>query len=816
MKKLFYIFLSFQIIIFFLNFNLQSTAQENNFSSSNFKKYEGFFNFYYDEKMGEIWLEIPEDRLDEEFLYIVGLPGGVGSNDIGLDRGQISGEKIVKFQRFGNKILLIEPNYDYRALSDSPLEEQAVEDAFAKSALAGFDISEESGGSCYVNLTYFLITDAHGVINTLIRSNQGSYNLDFNRSVVFLDRTKNFPENSEFEVLLTFSGEPQGNYIREVTPTPQAVTVRQHHSFVKLPDDDYKSRAFDPRAGYFAIGFADYAAALNEPFKKAYIIRHRLQKQNPTAEKSEAIEPIIYYIDPATPPIIQQAMIEGAGWWNEAFEAAGFIDAFQVEVLPKDADPMDVRYNVVQWVHRATRGWSYGNAVVDPRTGEIMKGHVTLGSLRLRQDYLIAEALLAPYTQEGFIPETMQKIALARLRQLVAHEIGHTLGLAHNFAASTANRASVMDYPHPQFALKDGKITWGQVYDTGIGEWDKIAIAYGYTEFPEGTDEKEALNNILKEAHQQGIPFISDTDARAWGGAHPEAHLWDNGKSATEELERVLEIRQVALENFSEDNIPFGTPLSQLEKTLVPLYLFHRYQVEATIKLIGGVRYNYNLRGDEQALPEILENNLQEEALEQILKTLTPEVLAIPEHILQIIPPPALYQNRDRESFEGYTGVTFDPIGAAQTAADMTLKLLLNSQRAARLISQKSIDDRFLGFDDLLKAIEKETIKSSQEKGQKAEIQRVVNFKFIQRLMMLVKSESVSSQVQAVASWHLEDLKNWCKSQKTGEALWQAHYFYIAEQITLFQSNPSNFVFPEELQTPAGSPIGIMENWCGW
>lgn len=799
----------------FLLLPFSTIAQQGNLDLSKFTAYEGFFNFYLNEAQGEVWLEIPESRLGEEFIYVVGLPAGVGSNDIGLDRAQIGSTRMVKFQRFGNKILLVEPNYAYRAISDSEMEVKAVEDAFAQSVLAGFEISDEQNKSCFINLTYFLLRDEHGVAGRLKATEQGSYSLDMNRSVIFPDRTKNFPENTEFEALLTFDGSPSGQYIQEVTPTASAVSVRQHHSFVKAPDNQYQPRSFDPRAGFFAISFADYATPLNESLFKSYIARHRLEKVNPNAEKSEAIEPIIYYIDPATPPLIQQAMIEGASWWNEAFEEAGFINAFQVEILPEDADPMDVRYNVVTWVHRATRGWSYGNAVEDPRTGEIIKGHVTLGSLRLRQDYLIAESLLSPYEQENYIPDDMQEIALARLRQLVAHEIGHTLGLAHNFAASTVNRASVMDYPHPYFTLNGSEINWSKAYDTGIGEWDKIAIRYGYAQFPAGSDEQSELENILTEAHQQGIPFISDQDARPSGGAHPQAHLWDNGESAVEELNRVLEIRTTALSSFSENAIPFGTAYSQLEKTLVPLYLFHRYQTEGAIKLIGGVSYDYKVRGDVQALPQMVENQIQENALEAVLKTLSPEILLIPEPIQALIPPPALYHQRDRESFEGYTGVVFDPIGAAQTAAKMTLSILLHPQRLARLIAQKSKDNQMMGLEEMLNELENQTIKNTPQEGQSGEVQRVVNFALLQQMMETAQNGKTSSQVQALLDYHLGELKNWCQNQNLTAVLWKAHYQFLAHQIQLFQNEPTDYQFPKDLKTPAGSPIG-MEEWCGW
>jgi hypothetical protein len=602
------------------------------------KALPGFFNLYWDEKDGKLWLEI--DRWQTEFLYQSGLAAGVGSNDIGLDRGQLGPTRVVRFERIGPKVLLIQSNLGYRAVSDAPDERRAVRDSFAESALWGGTVAAQSGDHALVDATSFFLRDAHEIPAALKRTGQGAFHLDAARSALALERTKNFPRNTEVEATLTFAGDEPGEWVRQVTPTPGAITVREHHSLVALPPAGYQPRALDPRSGFYGTSYQDYASPISEPLVRRFTARHRLEKQDPTAALSEPKQPIVYYLDRGAPEPIRAALLEGARWWNEAFEAAGFRNAFRVELLPEGADPMDLRYNVIEWVHRATRGWSYGNTVIDPRTGEILKGNVTLGSLRVRQDYLIAEALLAPHAQGTPGPEKPQALALARLRQLAAHEVGHTLGLVHNYASSTVSRASVMDYPPPVVTLgADGVLDASSAYATGIGTWDKVAITWGYQEPPPGTDERAAGDALLVQAFASGQRFLTDQDARPEGSASSLAHLWDAGTNAVDELGRLMQVRAAALARFGEASIREGAPLATLEDALVPLYLLHRYQVEAASKLIGGVDYTFALRGDGQVTTRPVAPAEQRRALAAVLATLTPQALALPEPLLAMIPP---------------------------------------------------------------------------------------------------------------------------------------------------------------------------------
>ncbi|MEW7278579.1 zinc-dependent metalloprotease [Aquimarina sp. 2201CG1-2-11] len=772
----------------------------------NLKSFTGFFNFYYSNEQDKIYLEV--DKLDTEFLYVRSLKTGLGSNDIGLDRGQIGDGVIVKFQKAGNKLLLVQPNQKYKAITKNIPEQKSVEEAFTRSVLFGFSIKEEKSGKYIVDFTPFLMQDAHGVIDKIKANKSGSYQVDLGRSSIYLENTKGFPKNVEFEALITYKGTPKSERIKSIAPNPKYLTVIQHHSFVALPDDGYKKRSFDPRCGAISISYMDYATPIYEPILKRYITRHRLEKKYPSQKVSEAKEPIIYYLDPGTPEPIRSALIEGAQWWDEAYEAIGFKNAFQVKMLPEGADPMDLRYNVIQWVHRSTRGWSYGASVVDPRTGEILKGHVSLGSLRIRQDFLIAQAILnQPFKEGDDQHDKMMTMALARIRQLSTHEVGHTIGFAHNFAASAKDRASVMDYPHPKVFIKGGNIDISDAYDTKIGEWDKITVAYSYSEFEESVDEKEALNQLLDQSYQSGFRFITDTDARAEGGAHELAHLWDNGNSAIKELENVLKVREVAIQNFSEENIRSGEPYSVLEDVFVPLYFFHRYQTEAAVKLIGGLNYNYAVKGDHQTIVETISVEKQRNALSQVLKTISPTVLAIPEEKLKLFPPRAYEYNRTRESFHGKTGVGFDALGAVATASNMSISLLLHPERASRLVQQKSLDQNQIGLSETLDQLIEKTFKLKVKNSYHREILHVVRSTVLEHLMILASNKQAYTQANAIAYAKIKSIESMLKVD-TNDDLEKIYNQYYLDKIQRYQKNPEKLIITASPKIPDGSPIG--------
>jgi hypothetical protein len=778
------------------------------------QKLVGYFNLYWDAKQGKLWLEI--DKWGSEFLYQSGLPAGIGSNDIGLDRGQLGATRVVRFERSGPKVLLIQENLDYQAVSDDPDEKRAVRDSFAESALWGFKVEAEEKDRALVDATDFFLRDAHGIPATLHRTKQGSYHLDGSRCAIYLPQTKNFPLNTEVEVTLTFAGEEPGRWVRDVTPSPESITVREHHSFVQLPPPGYKTRVYDPRASFFGIGYMDYATPISEPILKRFIARHRLEKKDPRAAVSEPRQPIVYYLDRGAPEPIRSALLEGAHWWNQAFEAAGYKNAFRVEMMPEGADLMDLRYNVIQWVHRATRGWSYGAAVIDPRTGEIIKGHVTLGSLRVRQDFLIAESLLAPYEKGKPVSPKMQEMALARLRQLAAHEVGHTLGLMHNYSASTVNRSSVMDYPPPYVKLgADGAPDVSSAYATGIGEWDKVSIAFGYQDFAPGTNEEAALSKVLLDAYGRGLRYLTDQDARPAGSSSSLAHLWDTGANAIDELNRLMQARGAALKRFGENNIREDAPLATLEDVLVPLYMLHRYQVEAASKLVGGMDYTFALRGDGQTPTQIVAPAEQRRALAAVLATLKPDVLALPEPLLKMIPPRPPDYERGREHFKIHTSPAFDALAPAEAVAQHTLQFLFNPERAARLVEFHARNAENPGLQEVLEAILAATWKTAHDEGYKGQIANAVDMVVLYDLMALSANDHASDEVRAIARLELQELKRWVFAPLP-TIKDQAHIAFASWQIEQFEKDPKQISVPPPAEPPDGPPIGTDDDGDGW
>jgi hypothetical protein len=775
------------------------------------KKIDGFCPLYLDEAGGKLFLEIP--RLDTEVLYSTGLATGLGSNDIGLDRGILTGSRIVKFERAGPRVLMVQPNYQYRALTTNAAEARTVRDAFARSVLWGFPIAAATGARVLVDFTEYLVRDGNDMAGRLT---PGTYRFDATRSSLYPPMIQGFPKNTEMEAELTFvrqaggagagggrgGGRGGGAFfegVASVAASAEAASIRVHHSIVELPDGNYEPRAFDPRSGFSGLAYDNYAALPGQPMTLRFLRRHRLQKKDPAAAVSEPVKPIVYYLDPGAPEPIRSALLDGARWWNQAFEAAGYRDAFRVELLPEGVSPLDIRYNVINWVHRSTRGWSTGASVTDPRTGEIIKGVVTLGSLRVRQDYMIAEGLLGPYKDGTETPQELTEWGLARIRQLSAHEVGHTLGIGHNYYSSDAGRISVMDYPHPLVTMNaDGSLDYSKVYDTGIGAWDKVAITYGYADFPPGTDEAKALTAILEDGHKRDLWYLSNQDLEA----HPRVDQWSNGTDAAAELKRMMEIRRASLAKFGEQAIKKDQPMATLEEVLVPLYLHHRYQVEAAASTIGGIYFTYAMRGDGRAPVRFAPAAEQRAALDAVLATLKPSALALPRELLTKIPPrPSGYGNT-RELFPRYTGQMFDAISPAVVAANMTIGYILDDARAARLVEQRALDPSLPRLESVIDQLLTATFGAVAADPYEAEIARAVQRVVIEQLMNLANNADMP-QVRAIAAHKLKQRQDRLTVSPT------AHAALLAADIKRFLDRPLAPATRLDIPgPPPGAPIG--------
>ena len=765
---------------------------------------EGYFNLYWDDALGNLYWEI--DKLDTEFLYQISMGSGLGSNPIGIDRGQLRGTYVLAAQRVGPRVLLVEPNYRYRATSDNPLEVQAVNDAFAPSVIWGFDIVAAEGDSVLVDATNFFLRDARDVVGQIARSNQGAFSLDTSRSALFLDNTAGYPENVEVEAMLTFTSSNPGNLVNSVAASGNSITLRQHHSIVKLPDDNFEPRLADPRIGTFGPTIQDYGTDIDTDKNVRLVARHRLEKADPTAARSRAVEPIVYYVDSGTPEPIKTALIEGASWWNQAFDAAGFIDAFQVRELPAGADAQDVRYNMIHWTHRRTRGYSYGGSVQDPRTGEIIKGNVNLGSLRLRQDYLMGQALVPAFDYMAeVVADTSASVnmALDRVRQLSAHEVGHTLGFPHNYIASAYGRESVMDYPAPLIEITDdGRIDLSNAYVQRIGEYDKLAVRYAYSQFAPDADAAEELAAIVQESLDTGLIFMDHNNNNFRGAGHQFAGVWDNGDNLVDHLKHEIEVRRIGLANFSQNVIDRGTPISELEWALLPLYMHHRFQLNSAAQSIGGADYRYAVRGDGQLPLTIVEAEEQRDALETVLSTLTPEFLAIDPEILKMLPPSA-HRYAAGEAFPGRTQLLFDPLGAAEAAASLTLEILLHPARMARLVAYGSLGD----YPNLEEVVDRllEVTWGAQTQGSDylTQVLHVAQRVTINEMMTQATSDENSGEVRAVLTQALARLASSLESIRSPSS----HQATAVADIRRWQADPTRNAPAEALTMPPGDPI---------
>ncbi|TPV93747.1 MAG: DUF5117 domain-containing protein [Myxococcales bacterium FL481] len=768
--------------------------------------HRGLFDVYVDHDAASLYLALPpaDTEVLASCLYVGSLATGLGSSAVGLDRAELASTRWIQFRRVGSRVFVEEINTSYRADSTDVDERQAARDSFPTSILWAGDVDRTlRDGSTVVDFTSFVVRDGHNIATTLADAEQGQYSLDRERSTFVPRSVLAFPDNLELEADLTFAGTDPGRYVERSTPEPTSLTLRLHHSFVRLPDDGYRPRRWHPASGAIDADYVDFAAPLDQRLTRRVATRHRLVKRPGT---DEPVEPIVYYVDRGAPEPIRSALIEGASWWAEAFDAAGFRNAFRVELLPADAHPLDVRYHVISWVHRQRRGWSYGASIRDPRTGEIIKGNVTLGSQRIRQDILLLEGLVGAGRTGRGSPDDPVQLALARIRQLSAHEVGHTLGLQHNFAASTYGRASVMDYPAPKARLVDGRIDLSDAYGVGIGVWDRQAIRYLYTEFAP-QQEAAGLRAILEENRDRGWLYLNDSDARRAASAHPMASLWDNGEDPIAELTHVLEVRRVALSRFGADNLAPSAEWADLEPVFVPLYFHHRYQQTSAAKSIGGALYDRGPRTSADAMRPV-DAATQRRALDAVLAIVDPVQLDVPEAVLRRLTP-----GDEGERLQSNSWPVFDALGAAATATQHVLDDLLVPARLARLVEFHRRDPEQLGLEELLDRVIRQAFRPTPASARHAELARVIQSTTVDALLAAARRPDLPASVRDRIERRLVRLRR--VELRDGSRLDREHRASLDGRVRRHLDRPHEAGTPPAppVEPPPGSPIGMPAAW---
>ena len=777
------------------------------------ERQDGLLPLFIDRAGGRVLVQLPAagpDGVMTRVIHHTALRTGVGSAETGLDRAQIGATRILAFRRMGNRILAEFENPGYSAGAGSVEEQAAARDAFLGSTVwSGPVVATGPDGAVLVDIAGFLTRDAHGIVETLKAAGQGTLRPVADLSLVDPAAARAFPENVEMEARLTFAVDGPGREVARIAPDARLVTLTVHHSFIRLPDAGFTARPFDPRTGAISTVVTDFSAPLDAPVVRRLVNRFRLVKTDPTAARSTVVAPIIFYVDRAAPEPIRSALVEGAGWWAEAFDRAGFIDAFQVEVLPEGVDPMDARYNVINWVNRATRSWSYGQSVVDPRTGEIVKGSVLLGSLRVRQDMLILEGLVGADRTGTGAQDDPQRIALDRVRQLAAHEVGHAIGLVHNFAASTQDRSSVMDYPVPVIGITDGGLDFSQAYGIGLGDWDRFAIDWSYGDADAATLQRKA------EAGAARMRFVSDADARVGGDAQPWGSLWDNGSDPVAELDHIMRVRRIALDRFGLASLPAGSAVNDLRRRLVPIYLYHRYQVDAAAKLVGGIDYGYPVVGDGREAAQPVPAAMQRAALAALAATLAPAELDLPEPLLALL---AAQQSgdgdpqNDIEVFRGGEGRAFDPGAAVDTAADVTLQALFDARRVNRLTDAARRDPAALGTGEVVDRILAAAFAPAA--GRLAGPARRVQARTVLTLAGLLRDEGLSGTSAAVIDGRLSSLSARLKASRAADPVQRAHDHWLGDLLAdPARMDPLIASGRYETPIPPGSPIGAETCW---
>ena len=765
------------------------------------QKRAGFLALFLNDKSGAVWLELPGDST--RVLFLATLATGLGSNPIGLDRGSGGTEQVARFDRHGDRVFVVFENWGYRS-SGGADHRRTVDESFPSSTIAALPLVTEENGRLLVDVTDFVMRDWNDVALTLQRSQEGAYAVARDRSAIYAPYTRGFADNTEIDVALTFATAAQpGRIVGSIAPDGKAVTLRQHLTLMRLPDANFRPRAADPRVGFFGVAFKDYAQPVQGQLQQLWAARHRLERVNSNDPTSPIKNPLVYYIDRGIPEPMRTATFQGVSWWVDAFEKAGLKGGFRVEYLPDGADPLDARYNVVQWENRNERGWSVGGALTDPRTGEMLKAMARMDSHRARTDYNIYAAFMgaaASSADTAFV--------LSRVRQVSAHEVGHTLGLQHNYIASTQERASVMDYPAPRIRLKNGEIDVSQAYATGPGVYDVWAIHWGYGIFPPAS-EADSLRAIVAEGLRKGLLYLSDGDARPENASDPRTNLWDDAATADEFLRHQTDVRRVALARFGLRNIRDGESLAILQDRFPLLYFFHRFALNGVTKTIGGMEYANAMKGDGQFATRIIDGARQRAALTEVLAALDPRELAIPDTVLALFIP--RQDGGNVELVGTRTRPAFDELSAARSLAQMIVDGVLQRERAARLVAFAPRAATLPSLGEVIDSLVAATWGRPAEPNAKlAALRRVAQRSVADGLMALAADKNAAPEVRGIVDLKLAGLQALAaRAAATSDVVEiKAHALAVAADIRRWLERGELPSPSPALRAPPGDPFG--------
>lgn len=782
---------------------------------------DGFIPFIWDAAKGRVLMEI--SLFDQDILYYVSAATGGGSVELPLDRGILE-SMVIHFVRAGNKVLVEQQNLKFRSLKGDAAHAEGVKDSFPSSVLAALPVESEAGGKVVVDATALFMRDAANVEGDLRRAKQNGYRFDAARSAFYPKRMKAFPENTEIETVATFTTtDTPGTLVNAVTPDPREFTLRIHHSFLKAPTG-YKPRAADPRIGIFGPRFKDYSRPFDDAPETTWISRWRLEKKDPSAPVSEPVKPIVYYFDPAIPAPIRQAMKEGLLWWNKAFEAAGFLNAIQAKDAPPDMDPMDIRYAYVLWINRDERGFSSSGNYNDPRTGETLGSKTHMDTHRIRsianywdayQGGLPADgsgitvadpSLIQPGAFEA-MPKGQRDMALLRQALLTAHELGHTLGFGHNFASSINDRASVMEYPTPRVAVKDGKLDLSDSFQKQVGAYDVFMTRYSYTPLPTA-QEKQGLDAIIADMRAKGILYVPDSDPRwTW---------YDDRATPVENLTESMAARKIMLGNYGPDMLKPGEPLGALRNVrLWMAYLHHRYAIESGLKYVGGQFNNIVVKGETLPPTQFIPGQEQRDVLGLLMQAIEPENLMLPESLLRQLTTDPTGNLEDLSADD-----VFDQFRAARILAGMVVEPLFDRERAARMIALAARQPDALTFPQMVDTILSHSWQApTAGDGQTRALRRVVQDVVLKSMMALGGTQDSAPEARAYVLDRLAVLARDLDRRKDGDPLTAAFYRQSARDIAHYLEDPAAHA-PKEVipiwgkgprsrfPLPPGPPLG--------